>query len=208
LVAVSKTVDPDSIREAAEAGISDFGENRVQELASKVPELAGLAFLRWHFIGRLQRNKVRKAVSLCDVIHSVDSVGLASAISLEAARQHRTIDVFAQVNVSGEMAKAGFAICGLRDSAGTLAALPSLRWRGLMTIAPEEGYEMEVRGIFAAIRRLHSDLAPHFKQGAWDALSMGMTNDFEIAVEEGATHIRVGRAIFGDRDLQLIGGLP
>jgi len=202
LIAVSKTVGVEAIREAISAGIHDFGENRVQELVTKAPAFSTPAAPRWHLIGTLQRNKVRKAVACCHGIHSIDSVSLAQHVSDEAVGQDRQIEVFAQVNVSGEITKSGFSLREIEACADQLAPLPGLVWRGLMTIAPEHADAGDLRSVFGTLRQLHSRLGQCFQPTTWNALSMGMSDDFEIAVEEGATHVRVGRAIFGERPRQ------
>ncbi|HWE60746.1 MAG TPA: YggS family pyridoxal phosphate-dependent enzyme [Chloroflexota bacterium] len=199
LVAVTKTIPADVVRAAALAGIVDVGENRVQEAATKIPALADGPPLRWHLIGHLQRNKVRRATELFDVMHSIDDVALAGAVARAAAERSSTLEAFVQVNMSGEATKSGFAPDDLRAHAATLAALPHLHWRGLMTIAPAGADERALRQIFGASRALQADLAASFDTTRWNALSMGMSDDFELAIEEGATHVRVGRAIFGER---------
>jgi pyridoxal phosphate enzyme (YggS family) len=199
LIAVTKTMDASIVREAVIAGIRDLGENKVQEAAGKVGALSDQLDLCWHLIGHLQRNKARRAVQLFPVIHSIDSLALATAVSQEAMRMTKRVDVFAQVNVSGEATKSGFARSEFLSAARSLAELPALHWRGVMTIAPEGASDDALHAVFAATRSLHSEVREQFRGHAWDALSMGMTNDFEIAIEEGATHVRVGRAIFGER---------
>ncbi len=208
LIAVSKMVALDAVAGALAAGVRDFGENRVQDLVQRVAALQDRAVCRWHLIGHLQRNKARKAVRVSGAIHSIDSVDLALIVGREAAVLGRSVDVFAEVNTSGERSKFGFSPAGLRDCAGTLAGIPFLRWRGLMTVAPEEATTRELHAIFASARLLREELTSTFDRAAWDSLSMGMTNDFEIAIEEGATHIRVGRAIFGERAALATGGNP
>lgn len=205
LIAVTKTMSAERVRAAALAGISDVGENRVQEAAPKIAELAGGLPLRWHLIGHLQRNKARRAAELFDVIHSIDSLDLGRALSRAAGDRGREIETFVQVNVSGESTKHGYAPEDLFVQAEELAQLQHLRWRGLMTIAPEEAGESDLRAVFAATRKLHADLARVFDGGEWNALSMGMSNDFELAIAEGATHVRVGRAIFGERAVAMQG---
>lgn len=197
LIAVSKTMDAATVRAAARVGVADVGENKVQEAAAKIAALAALP-LRWHLIGHLQGNKAKRAAELFDTIHTVDSVELATALSRHAALRGRPLEVFAQVNVSGEATKEGFEPRTLHGVAAALAALPDLRWRGLMTIAPATAEERALRAVFAATRRLHEEMAAAFGDG-WDALSMGMSNDYPLAIAEGATHVRVGRAIFGER---------
>lgn len=199
LVAVTKTMSTSTIRAAALAGIADIGENRVQEAIAKAAELQDLRQVRWHLIGHLQRNKARRAVETFSVIQSLDSLQLAATVSGCAAERGLSIEAFAQVKVSGEAGKYGFTPIEFRRQAAALAKLPALRWRGLMTIAPYSADEALIRAVFAGTRRLHREAAGDFDPTAWDALSMGMTNDFELAIEEGATHVRVGRAIFGER---------
>lgn len=196
VVAVSKTVPAERVRAAIAAGATDLGENRVQEAAPKIDTLGHA--VTWHLIGHLQRNKARAAVTLFDLIHGVDGVELATALNRHAATLGKRQRVLFQVNVSGEESKSGFALDALRAEAARLAALPSLRPEGLMTIAPQGASEAELRRVFGRLYALRDELAPAF--GAeWRHLSMGMTDDYEIAVEEGATFVRVGRAIFGER---------
>lgn len=188
LIAVSKGFSADAVREAAAAGLTDIGENRVQEAADKRPELANVSGVTWHMIGHLQTNKVRAALGLFDVIHSVDSLRLAEAISNRALSE---VPVFLEVNVSQEPTKTGFTIDEVSD-AYSAARLPHLDIRGLMTIAPLTARSEDVRPIFRDLRQTAHGLG--LRQ-----LSMGMTNDYEVAIEEGATHVRIGRAIFGER---------
>jgi PLP dependent protein len=199
LVAVTKTQSVETIRAAAQAGILDIGENKVQEACAKYGALLDRPELRWHLIGHLQRNKARRAVETFSTIQSVDSLSLATALSQYAVAQGKTLDVFAQVNISGEAEKFGFPPGHFLSQAELLARLPALHWRGLMTIAPEGADEATLRLVFRGARQLTEGAARRFDPAHWNALSMGMTNDFEIAVEEGATHVRVGRAIFGER---------
>jgi PLP dependent protein len=199
LVAVTKTQSIEAIRAVAQAGILDIGENKVQEAYAKFGALLDLPELRRHLIGHLQRNKTRRAVETFGTIQSVDSLGLATALSQHAVAQGKILDVFAQVNISGEVEKFGFPPGHFLRQAGLLTRLPALHWRGLMTIAPEGADEATLRLVFRGTRQLAESAARQFDPAYWNALSMGMTNDFEIAVEEGATHVRVGRAIFGER---------
>ena len=199
LIAVTKTLDAETVRAASLAGLREMGENRVQEAYVKRGELLDQPLLHWHLIGHLQRNKARRAVSTFDTIHSVDSLELATALNHVASALGRDLPVFAQVNISGESTKSGFTPSLFSDQAAALARLPALRWRGLMTIAPEGADTEGLRAVFGATRRLRDVAVGVFPPTTWNALSMGMTNDFEIAIEEGATHVRVGRAIFGER---------
>ncbi len=199
LIAVTKTMSVETIRAASLAGIRDIGENKVREASLKHGELADQAELRWHLIGHLQRNKARRATEIFSDVQSVDSLALATALSEYSVARGKILDVFFQVNVSGEVEKSGFAPEQFREQAGLLADLPGLRRRGLMTIALEGADEASLRAVFRGARKLSEETAGAFDPTVWNSLSMGMSNDFEIAVEEGATHVRVGRAIFGER---------
>ena len=193
LVAVSKTVPADVLSTAAEAGLTTLGENRVQEAAAKRPLVAGVA---WHLIGPLQSNKAGRAIELFDVIQSVDSVGLAERLSRRA--EGRTVRVLLQVNVDADPAKAGFAPEALPVDLAGLLALPGLRVEGLMTVGRLVERAEDARSTFAALRHLSDDLRSGHP-GLGPELSMGMSDDFDVAVEEGATIVRVGRALFGAR---------
>lgn len=195
LVAVTKEVDAERAAEAITAGVRDLGENRVQELQSKQAALAGSP-VRWHMIGTLQRNKVAQVVGQVAMIHSVDSVKLGEAIGKRAAAGGQEQDVLLEVNAGGEPSKHGVAPADSMEAAGRLLDMKGLRLRGLMTIAPE-GDPQAARMAFRTLR----ELGEHLKQRAPDAaeLSMGMSDDFEIAIEEGATIVRIGSAIFGAR---------
>lgn len=189
LIAVTKGFPPGAIREAA-AGLRDFGENRVQEAEAKRPALADLPpGVVWHMIGHLQSNKVKTAVNLFAIIHSVDSIHLAEAISRRAPGR---VPVFLEVNVAGEPSKSGFALAELPAARKAVAGMPSIDLRGLMTVAPLVERAEEVRPVFRRLRQEAEALGLH-------DLSMGMSDDFEVAIEEGATHVRIGRAIFGER---------
>lgn len=200
LVAVSKTVEAARIRAAVEAGISTLGENRVQEAEEKVGALAGVT---WHLVGPLQSNKARRALETFDVIQTVDSVGLAERLD-RLAREVRgagpaaRYPVLVQVNVDDDPSKAGLARAELRDGLDAMAGLDALEIRGLMTIGRLVGEPEAARPTFQHLRAISEELrSAGAPLGA--ALSMGMTDDFEVAVEEGATIVRVGRAIFGER---------
>lgn len=203
VVAVSKTVPAERLRAAVAAGIVELGENRVQEAGPKVAALGH--GLTWHLIGHLQRNKAAAAVRLFDMIHSVDSLDLATALDRQAARLGKQQRVLLQVNVSGEQSKSGFTPVALRTAAAQVAVLPHLRPEGLMTIAPLGAGESALHDVFGTLRALHRELAPAFPGEAWQHLSMGMSDDYEIAVAEGATLVRVGRAIFGERPTSVTG---
>ena len=196
LIAVSKTHPAESVRAAHEAGQNLFGESRVQEARAKIPELP--SSLRWHFIGHLQKNKIRHALPLFELFHSVDSLALAQDMDRIADETGHRPRVLLEVNVSGEGSKFGFDPEKLRAEMEALLALPRLTIDGLMTIPPL-GPEAEVsRRYFVALRELRGRLQREFNVQLAE-LSMGMTNDFSIAIEEGATMVRVGTAIFGPR---------
>ena len=190
LVAVSKTHSVEAVAAAYTAGVRDFGENRVQEAVQKVPGARNLGVdATWHLIGNLQRNKAATAVELFDVIHSVDSERLALAISERAEQRVR---VFIEVNVAGEESKHGVAPEEAAPLAERVGAMPRLDLVGLMTVAPIVATAEEARPVFRRLRELRDAIG-------LPELSMGMTGDFEVAIEEGATVVRVGRAIFGER---------
>jgi len=197
LVAVTKTHPAQVVRAAIAAGIADVGENRVQELDAKVAEI-GRGAVRWHLIGHLQRNKAARAVALSDLIHSLDSLRLAEALSAEAVRAGTTARALVQVNTSGEESKFGLAADQAVDAVGRMAALPGLRLEGMMAMAPLTDDASVVRRTFAAARRLREEAARQVP-GFGRELSMGMSGDFEAAVEEGSTLVRVGSTLFGER---------
>ena len=196
LIAVSKTHPAEVIREAVEAGQESFGENRVQEAMIKIPVLPGR--LEWHLIGHLQSNKVRKALPLFQLIHGVDSVDLARDIDRIAAEAGAHPRVLLEVNVSGEGSKHGFAPEALERGLEQLLALSRLQVEGFMTMAPLAPEAEASRPYFASLRKLRDRLSAQAGVPL-DTLSMGMSGDYEVAVEEGATLVRVGSAIFGDR---------
>lgn len=188
LIAVSKGFEADAVREAAAAGVRHAGENRVQEAQEKIPRLSDVN-VTWHMIGHLQRNKVGPALDLFAIIHSVDSLRLAKAIS---KRSRHPFPIFIEVNVAREPAKYGFDPDSLPHEFEEIARLPNLEPRGLMTVAPIADDPEEARPVFRRLREMNESLG-------LPELSMGMTDDFETAIEEGATHVRIGRAIFGER---------
>jgi len=189
LVAVSKTFPAADVDHAIAAGMTDIGENKVQETREKKPLVHGSA--RWHLIGHLQSNKAKDAVRLFDVIQTIDSIELAERVARLAESEGKRQEVLLQVNVGGETQKSGSELRDVAELARRASALPSLHLSGLMTIPPLGDAEA-MRPYFRALRRLRDDLGLR-------ELSMGMTDDFEVAIEEGATLIRVGRAIFGAR---------
>jgi len=196
LVAVSKTQPPEAVQQAIEAGQTDFGENRVQELLSKSALLP--ASLRWHLIGHLQSNKIRKVLPVCEIIHGVDSLSLALDIDRIAAELGLFPRVLLEVNVSGEASKFGFQPEDLLKHLSALLKLSRISVEGLMTVAPHAENPEEVRPVFRNLRLLR-DRCEAEGADPLPLLSMGMTNDFEVAIEEGATHVRIGSALFGHR---------
>ena len=196
LVAITKTHPAEEVREAIEAGQKLFGESRLQEARVKIPELP--SNLRWHFVGHLQKNKIRHALPLFELFHSVDSVALAQEMNRIADEEGMHPRVLLEVNVAGEGSKFGFAPEKLRAEMESLLALPRLSILGLMTIPPFAEEAEASRKYFVELRELRDRLQTGFHVDLGQ-LSMGMTNDFPIAVEEGATLVRVGTAIFGER---------
>jgi len=197
LVAVVKTVPAAVVREALALGVGDLGENRVQEAEAHV-ETLGRAAARWHMIGHLQRNKAGRAVELFDRVHSVDGVEVARALSRHAAAAGRTVRALIEVNVGGEASKFGVAPEGLEALLEETRALPGLAIDGLMTVAPQGERSEDARPHYARLRALR-EAAVKSQALALPELSMGMSADFEVAVEEGATIVRVGTALFGAR---------
>jgi PLP dependent protein len=196
LVAITKTHPTEKVREAIAAGQTLFGESRVQEARMKIPELP--SNLRWHFVGHLQKNKIRHALPHFEMIHSVDSLALAQDINRVAQEEGLHPRVLLEVNVAGEGSKFGFSPDKLREQIEALLALPRLSILGLMTIPPLAGEAEASRKYFVQLRELRDHLQAEFRVDLAQ-LSMGMTQDFPIAVEEGATLVRVGTAIFGER---------
>ena len=191
VVAVTKTVESSAVATAFKLGIRHFGENKVQEAERKIKQLTWLEpHPTWHLVGHLQTNKVKVASSLFDIIHSIDTVRLAEAISRHT---EATLPILLEVNVSGEASKGGFSVDELETALEAISCLPRLEVKGLMTIAPMVGDAEEVRPVFKKLCSLRDSLG-------LEHLSMGMTDDFEVAVEEGATLVRIGRAIFGERE--------
>lgn len=197
LVAVSKTRPPDDLRQAMAAGQMIFGENYVQELQAKAAAMG--AGPRWHFIGALQSNKARLVAQLAEVGHSVDRPKLAAALGRQAQELGKELGVLVQVSLAGETQKAGCAAAETPALCQMIAATPGLRLLGLMTMPPFFDEPERARPIFAELRRLARRLAADLPPGAMNELSMGMSGDFEVAIEEGATLARVGTDIFGRR---------
>jgi len=197
LVGVSKTVAPERIREAVEAGLTDLGENRVQEAREKAALLP--ASVRWHLVGHLQSNKAGHAARLFGVIHSIDSREILTRLDQAAEKEGRVIDGLVQVNLTGEQSKAGISTDGLDALLEAAAACRSVRVRGLMLLPPYEADPERSRPHFRRLRLLLEQTRKRRASLDLRHLSMGMSEDFEVAVEEGATMIRVGRALFGER---------
>lgn len=196
IVAVSKGVEWSRIEEFVLAGqLPHLGENRVQEAAEKVPLAGGQ--VQWHMIGHLQTNKVKAALDLFQLIHSVDRPRLAAELSRRASAQGRTARVLLQINVSGEASKGGVPLVEAEDFAAATIALPGLQVEGLMTMAPLSPDPESVRPVFRELRLLRERLRRRFPALEWPHLSMGMSQDYRVAVEEGATLVRIGSAIFG-----------
>lgn len=198
LICVTKTKPEEMLQEAYEAGQRDFGENKVQEICRKKPNLP--QDVRWHMIGHLQRNKVKQLIGQTVMIHSVDSIRLAETISAEALKAGITIPVLIEVNMAGEDSKFGVAPDETEALVRAASALEGIKVSGLMTIAPYTDDPETNRPYFAGLRELAVDIGQKcIDNVSMSVLSMGMTGDFEVAIEEGATHIRVGTGIFGER---------
>ena len=197
VVLVTKQVDPSLIKEAYEAGIRDFGENRVQDWLGKKDELP--ADIKWHLIGHLQTNKTKDWIGQTELVHSVDSERLAETIEAEAAKQNVKVDCLLQVNTSGEQSKFGVAPEGLAKLVGKVSELSHLQLKGLMTIGPFTEDMSKVRLAFKKLRELFLEMKKKFPAQDWKTLSMGMSSDFEVAIEEGSTLVRIGTAVFGAR---------
>jgi pyridoxal phosphate enzyme (YggS family) len=198
LVAASKGQPAERLRDAVAAGVTVFGESRVQEALAKMPLLPEIS--EWHFIGPLQTNKARAAAAAFAVFHSVDRTRLAEALAGEAARAGRVLPCFLEVNVAGESTKHGWRPAELLGELPRLAALEAVRWVGLMSIPPATEDATAARPWFRTLASLRDRVAAALGSAAFPGwLSMGMSDDFEVAVEEGATHVRVGSALFGPR---------
>lgn len=199
LIAVSKTKPVSMLKDAYDLNIREFGENKVQELCEKYEVLP--EDIHWHLIGHLQRNKVKYIVDKAALIHSVDSLRLAEEIQKEALKKQVTTDILLQVNVAKEESKSGFYEEELMDAAKKIAAFDRIKIQGLMTIAPFTANPEENRQFFSRLKQLSVDIAgKNIDNVSMSILSMGMTGDYPIAIEEGATHIRVGTGIFGARN--------
>lgn len=198
LIAVSKTKPIPVLQDAYNLGVRVFGENKVQEIVDKYEALPD--DIHWHMIGHLQRNKVKYIIDKVDLIHSVDSIRLAEAIEKEAAKTNRIISILLEVNVAEEESKFGLHVDEVVQTLEKISTFPHIKVCGLMTIAPFVENPEENRAIFAKLKKLSVDIADkNIDNTIMSILSMGMTNDYEVAIEEGATMIRVGTGIFGAR---------
>ncbi len=201
LIAVSKTKPVSMVETAYHLGITNFGENRVQDALPKIAAFHPQG-IRWHMIGRLQSNKAHKVASSFDAVHSIDSLHLAQALNRYTEIEGKDrLPVLLEVNIAGEQSKAGLSEAEVPALAQQVAKLPYLDLQGLMTVAPRVENPEEVRPVFRALRSLQNRLRDEVPDCSWQHLSMGMTDDYCIAIEEGATIVRVGRAIFGERVL-------
>lgn len=206
LVAVSKTFPVETVLSVHALGVRHFGENRVQEALQKIPlvnrHLQTAPPVIWHMVGHLQHRKVRDAATLFDIVHSVDSVALAKRLNDRASALNKKIPILFEVNVSGEASKYGFAPApreGFFDAVHEILTLRHLDAQGMMTLAPIVPHADDARPYFRTLRELRDELRARFPDHAWQHLSMGMSDDFEAAIVEGATIVRIGRAIFGER---------
>jgi hypothetical protein len=200
LIGVTKVFPVEYAEAAAVSGLTDLGENRVQELVPKVERFSSLGLdVNWHLIGTLQKNKVKYIIGKTHLIHSVNTIELAEEISKRSQSNNVTTRILLQANVSGEESKHGFAPHELKPAADKIMALPNITVCGLMTMAPIETYEGQAREVFARTRVIFEDLKKYTGLESFEVLSMGMSQDYKSAILEGATHIRIGTAIFGNR---------
>ncbi len=200
IVAISKGQSPVKISDAVSCGINTLGESRPQEFREKQSLLADYHDINWHFVGHLQENKVRFVVGQCELIHSVDSLALADALANRSRKQGVCSSILLQVNVSREETKHGVLTDDAPEIVEKIMKIEGVELRGLMCMAPHVEHSEQVRPIFRQLRELSEQLNDEISDCSLDELSMGMSNDFEVAVEEGATLVRVGQAIFGPRD--------
>ena len=202
LIAVSKTKPISMLQKVYDLGIRNFGENKVQELSEKYTQLP--EDIQWHQIGHLQTNKVKQVIDKATLIHSVDSVRLAEVIEKEAAKKELLVNILIEVNIAEEESKFGLKAEEVIPAIEQIARFPHLRIQGLMTIAPFVENPEENRSVFAALHKLSVDIKrKNIDNVSVDILSMGMTNDYQVAIEEGATMVRVGTGIFGEREYQI-----
>ncbi len=206
LIAVSKTFPAENIIEASRVGQKHFGENRIQESKEKIPLVNAEVDAKavWHFIGHLQSNKAKIAVQLFDVIHSVDSIKLARALDRHCGDLKKTLDIFLQVNVGREKVKNGVTPEEAPGAVKEIKQLKNIKLIGLMTIPPFSTDTENTRGFYKKLRELKESINAELGTNTLTELSMGMSNDYEVAIQEGATYIRVGSAIFGERKRNLL----
>lgn len=203
LVAVSKTVSIDLVQMAYNLGVTDFGENRVQDALPKIAAFHPQG-VRWHMIGHLQSNKANKIIDQFYCVHSVDSLHLAQVLNRYASEKGVHLPILLQVNIAGEASKEGMSPEETPELARQILTLPNIQVEGLMTIAPLVRDPEEVRPVFRGLRFLRDQLQATLPGCSWQHLSMGMTDDYSVAIEEGATIVRIGRAIFGEREYKPI----
>ena len=202
LIAVSKTKPVSMLQDAYDLGIRNFGENKVQEMSEKYPQMP--EDIKWHLIGHLQTNKVKQVIDKATLIHSVDSVRLAEVIEKEAAKKDIIVNILIEVNVAEEESKFGMKVDDVLPAIETIATFPHIHIQGLMTIAPFVENPEENRSVFARLQKLSVDIrSKNIDNVSVDILSMGMTNDYQVAIEEGATMVRVGTGIFGAREYHI-----
>ncbi|MCR4716236.1 MAG: YggS family pyridoxal phosphate-dependent enzyme [Lachnospiraceae bacterium] len=202
LIAVSKTKPLSDLEQVLDSGVIEFGENKVQELVDKYEHIKSP--VHWHMIGHLQTNKVKYIVDKVEMIHSVDSFKLASVISKEASKKNVTVNILIEVNVAKEESKFGITLDEVKDLVTEISSLPNISIKGLMTIAPFVDNPEDNRMVFRSLYNMAQEIkALNIDNVSMDELSMGMTNDFEVAIEEGATFVRVGTAIFGTRNYNI-----
>lgn len=199
LIAVSKTKPLEMLKDAYDAGARDFGENKVQEILEKYPQMP--KDVRWHMIGHLQTNKVKYIIDKVALIHSVDSVKLAEEISKQAVKANVTANILIEVNVADEESKFGVTVDDTPELVEKISKLPNVIIRGLMTVAPYVDNAEENRTVFCTLKQLSVDInSKNIDNVFMDCLSMGMSGDYEVAIQEGATYVRVGTSIFGNRE--------
>ena len=205
LIGVSKVFPVEYAEVAFSCGLKDLGENRVQELVPKIERFGELGLeANWHLIGTLQTNKVKYIIGKTKLVHSVNTLNLAAEISKRSVNNNIITDILIQANISGEESKHGFAESELKAAIDEMNNMEGIRIRGLMTMAPIQSYEGEAQKVFERTYKVYEDLKKEIKDPAqWNVLSMGMSQDYKYAIKEGATHIRIGTAIFGDRNAYL-----
>ena len=205
LIGVSKVFPVEYAEAAFACGLKDLGENRVQELVPKIERFGELRLdANWHLIGTLQTNKVKYIIGKTKLVHSVNTLNLAAEISKRSVNNNIITDILIQANISGEESKHGFAESELKAAIDEMNNMEGIRLRGLMTMAPIQSYEGEAQKVFERTYKVYEDMKADVKDPAqWNVLSMGMSQDYKYAIKEGATHIRIGTAIFGDRNAYL-----